>query len=67
MSQFLAPVREQSVPIAFAVVVALAALFIVGIDQGQAFSIVQGDLAYQQNILHEVVHDARHVAGFPCH
>lgn len=67
MSQVLAPIREQTVPIVFAMVVALAALFIVGVDQGQAFSLFHGELAYQQNILHEVVHDARHVAGFPCH
>ncbi|MDP2660381.1 MAG: CbtB-domain containing protein [Dehalococcoidia bacterium] len=28
---------------------------------------IQGKIAFDQNIIHEVVHDARHAAGFPCH
>jgi len=36
-------------------------------DQGQMLSLVQGDAAYARNFIHAVVHDARHVAGFPCH
>jgi cobalt transporter subunit CbtB len=28
---------------------------------------VQGQLAYSQNFIHELTHDARHTAGFPCH
>jgi hypothetical protein len=43
------------------------ALYLVGLDQGLMLSVFQGDLAYQQNYIHELVHDARHVAGFPCH
>jgi hypothetical protein len=46
---------------------ALAGLFILGFDQGQALALVQGDTAYQMNLIHELVHDARHAAGFPCH
>ncbi len=45
----------------------LVALYIVGLDQGQLLSVVQGDLAFAQNLIHEVVHDARHTAAFPCH
>ena len=42
-------------------------LFIVGYDQGQLFSIVQGEQAYNHLWVHEFSHDMRHAAGFPCH
>ena len=45
----------------------LAMLYIVGLDQGLLLSLVQGDIAFAQNLIHEVVHDARHTAAFPCH
>ena len=41
--------------------------FVLGLDQGQTLSLWQGDAAYQVNLIHELVHDARHAAGFPCH
>jgi hypothetical protein len=47
--------------------VGLATLYVMGLDQGLLFSVVQGASAYDQNLLHEFVHDARHAAGFPCH
>lgn len=47
--------------------VGLVALYIVGLDQGQLLSVVQGDVAFAQNLIHEVVHDARHTAALPCH
>ncbi len=40
---------------------ALVVLYFVGIDQGA--SSVFGDNMY----IHEFVHDARHLLGFPCH
>ncbi len=48
---------------------ALAAvgIFTIGLDQGQILGIFVGDMAQQQNLLHEFFHDARHAAGFPCH
>lgn len=51
---------------------ALAALglftfYIVGLDQGHLLSLIQGSLAFDQNLIHEALHDARHAAGFPCH
>jgi hypothetical protein len=46
---------------------ALLGLFVLGLDQGQTLALWQGDAAYQANLIHELVHDARHVAGFPCH
>ena len=42
-------------------------LFIVGYDQGHMFSIVQGEQAYVEQFIHELTHDIRHAAGFPCH
>lgn len=53
-------------------VVALAAvfvlgLFVVGFDQGQIFSLAYGQDAYTTQFIHELTHDMRHAAGFPCH
>lgn len=44
-----------------AVLVGLALYFFIGIDQGAVS--VFGDTSY----IHELVHDARHFLGFPCH
>jgi len=45
----------------------LLGLYALGFDQGRILSLVQGDIAFDLNLLHEAVHDARHAAGFPCH
>jgi hypothetical protein len=42
-------------------------LFTVGYDQGHLFSIVLGEKAYEELFIHELTHDMRHAAGFPCH
>ena len=42
-------------------------LFIVGFDQGHIFSVVYGESAFIDQFLHELTHDMRHAAGFPCH
>lgn len=47
--------------------VGLFALYIVGLDQGYLLSVVQGTAAFDMNLIHELLHDARHAAGFPCH
>lgn len=41
--------------------------FVVGFDQGHLFSIIQGAEAFDEMYLHELTHDMRHAAGFPCH
>jgi cobalt transporter subunit CbtB len=46
---------------------ALLGLYAVGLDQGQILSVWLGETSYQLNLLHELVHDTRHAAGFPCH
>ena len=43
------------------VLLALAMYYFIGIDQGATS--VFGDNMY----IHEFVHDARHLLGFPCH
>ncbi len=42
-------------------------LFLVGFDQGHIFSIVYGEQAFTDLYIHELTHDMRHAAGFPCH
>jgi hypothetical protein len=50
-----------------ALLIFLLFFYLVAIDQGYLLSLVQGKLAYTQNFIHELTHDARHTAGFPCH
>ena len=52
--------------LALAVVFA-AGLFLVGFDQGHIFSVVYGEQAFTDLYIHELTHDMRHAAGFPCH
>lgn len=54
------PVRELVPWAVFAGAVLLALLWVVGIDQG-ATEVFAGSM------LHEFVHDGRHLLGFPCH
>ena len=42
-------------------------LFVVGFDQGHITSIIFGESAFIDQFLHELTHDMRHAAGFPCH
>ncbi len=52
--------------VALAIVFA-GGLFVVGFDQGHIFSIVYGEQAFEDLYIHELTHDMRHAAGFPCH
>ncbi|RQV01201.1 CbtB-domain containing protein [Burkholderia cenocepacia] len=54
------PVRELLPWAVFVGLILLLALYFVGAEQG-ATSIVPGML------VHEFVHDGRHLLGFPCH
>ena len=63
-------VSKNSVPVTAIVALAIifvAGLFVVGFDQGHIFSLVYGEEAFQDLYLHELTHDMRHAAGFPCH
>ena len=53
--------------IAILAVIFAAGLFVVGFDQGHIFSVVLGEQAYEDLYIHELTHDMRHAAGFPCH
>jgi high-affinity nickel permease len=63
-------VSKNSVPVIAIVALAIlfaAGLFVVGFDQGHIFSLVYGEDAFQNMYIHELTHDMRHAAGFPCH
>ena len=49
------------------IAVFVTGLFVVGFDQGHIFSIINGESAFVDQFLHELTHDMRHAAGFPCH
>jgi hypothetical protein len=54
------PARELLPWVAFAGVLLLLLLYVVGLEQG-ATSVIGG------HWIHEFVHDGRHLLGFPCH
>jgi hypothetical protein len=54
------PVREVLPYAAFGGVLLLFLLYVVGLEQG-ATSLVGG------HYIHELLHDGRHLLGFPCH
>jgi len=49
------------------VLIGVFMLYVVGLDQGTLLSVFEGQTAFDQNLIHEFVHDARHSAAFPCH
>lgn len=55
------------VAIGFLIAVLVFTMFVVGYDQGQLFSVVEGQSAFDNMWVHELTHDMRHAAGFPCH
>jgi len=54
---------------AVAILVAIAGIgiFVIGFDQGHMFSLVSGQESFDVQYIHELTHDMRHAAGFPCH
>ena len=61
---------QSGVPVIAIIALAIifvGGLFVVGFDQGQIFSIAFGEQAFEDQYLHELTHDLRHAAGFPCH
>ena len=70
MSQNQSTVIKSTVPklaIAVLAVIFGLGLFVVGFDQGHIFSLVMGESAFDEMFIHELTHDLRHAAGFPCH
>ncbi len=63
-------ISKSGIPVFAIVVLAVIfaiGLFVVGYDQGHIFSIIQGTEAFDELYIHELTHDMRHAAGFPCH
>lgn len=61
---------DRAVPILVAAILLVLfglGVFAVEFDQGQIFSLVQGQQAFGQMYLHEMTHDMRHASGIPCH
>ena len=70
MSQYNTEVKQIGMPklgIAILAIIFGVGLFVVGFDQGHIFSIVMGETAFDEMFIHELTHDLRHAAGFPCH
>jgi len=70
MSSILITAKLPQIPkIAIGVLIGIVlfTMFIVGFDQGQLFSLAEGQSAYDSMWIHEFTHDMRHAAGFPCH
>ena len=63
-------ISKPSIPIyaiAFLAIIFVLGLFVVGFDQGHLFSVIIGEQAFEELYIHELTHDMRHSAGFPCH
>ena len=70
MSQYNTEVKQIGIPklgIAILAIIFGVGLFVVGFDQGHIFSIIMGETAFDEMFIHELTHDLRHAAGFPCH
>ena len=49
------------------ITISTVGFFAVGFDQGHIFSLIYGESSFTEQFLHELTHDMRHAAGFPCH
>ena len=70
MSQDQTQITKSTVPklaIAILAVIFGIGLFVAGFDQGHIFSVIMGESAFDEMFIHELTHDLRHAAGFPCH
>lgn len=67
LAQVLGRIWPSMWPLATTALLALFLWYVLAFDQGQLLSLVQGKAAYTTNLIHELVHDARHAAAFPCH
>ena len=70
MSQYNIETKQITIPklgIAILAVIFGVGLFVVGFDQGHIFRLIMGESAFDEMFIHELTHDLRHAAGFPCH
>jgi hypothetical protein len=66
VSRMMEGARERTVP-GLMIAAGMALLFLLAFDQGQVFSTLLGETAYEKNLIHEFFHDGRHLFGFACH
>jgi cobalt transporter subunit CbtB len=67
MLQTTVLVRKDFWMVSGIVMLGLFGLYALALDQGFLLSLFQGAPAFDMNLIHELVHDTRHAAGFPCH
>ncbi len=67
MSQMIMSAKNEGWVLTGMLVLGIVALYVLALDEGFLLSLVQGARAFDMNLLHEFVHDARHAASFPCH
>jgi hypothetical protein len=65
-TEILEGVQERTLA-GFMILAGLMLLHVLAFDQGQILSVVMGQTAYHQNLLHELFHDGRHLFAFACH
>jgi cobalt transporter subunit CbtB len=67
MIQTLTTVKHQPWLLTGLMALSLFGFYVLALDQGWLLSWFQGAQAFDLNFIHELVHDTRHAAGFPCH
>lgn len=60
-------IRVPALAIGILLAILAFGMFMVGYDQGHLLSIAMGERAFDELYMHELYHDMRHAAGFPCH
>jgi cobalt transporter subunit CbtB len=59
--------RPQSWVVMGLALLAFFMFYTLALDQGWLLSWFQGAQAFDLNFIHELIHETRHAAGFPCH
>lgn len=67
MIQTATAVKQQGWVLMGLMSISVFGFYMLALDQGWLLSLFQGPQAFDLNFIHELVHDARHAAGFPCH
>jgi len=67
LTQAYVVVKNQPWALIGFILLGMFGLYVLALDQRFLLSLFQGAPAFDMNVLHELVHDTRHAAGFPCH
>lgn len=66
----LETLSKSKTPVLSVIILAVifgACLFVAGFDNGQIIQTVFAESGIDPLVIHELTHDMRHAAGFPCH